>query len=915
MIPESLKRKRIAISLALALSLGGTLGFSSGAEAAGLGKLTVMSGLGQPLRAEIEVNSATADEIASLQVRVASSDAFRQAGIEYNPDLAALRFSIDRQGNKPVVRVTSLQPINEPFVDILIELSWASGRLVREYTFLLDPPELRNSRAPESVAPAVSETLAPVPAAPIRQPVAPAPAPSARPVAPAPSVSTDAANYVVKPGDTLGKIASNVKPQGTSLDQMLVAMFRANPGAFAGNMNRLKAGAVLQVPQAGATTEVPDFEARKEVVAQTADFAAYRARLASGVSTASVGGERSASGTVTPKVEDKAAPKAESGDKVKLARPAEGKAVAGATGGGSARTADMDKAAAKEKALQEAKQRVAELERNVSDLNALVKNNAAATAQKNAELAKAAEAAKLKAAEEAKAAESARVAKAAEDARLAKAAEDAKLAKAAEAAKQAAALKVEEAAKAAAEIVKSKQTAPPKAEVPKAEPVAAATPDAKTAEPAKADAVKPAPVADADASSEGGMGSLLQDPKVLGGTGIALALLGAFALFNRYRKRKFERFQDSILTGGDLKSNSIFGTTGGQSVDTSDSTFNSNFTPSASQLDSNEVDPIAEADVYIAYGRDAQAEEILKEALKTSPDRQAIRVKLLEIYAARRDVPAFEVLAGELYSLTHGEGEDWHKAASLGRSLDPRNPLYGTEDLAPELAIGTDPNGPAENTAPEATVPLMAAEPDVNLEPVAVDFDIGPTAEEPTPLDFDLGLSSTVPPSVPVAGAKLESFGDFSNSEASGSVPSVDFDLNTSMHPDDAVPEIKRNVPARDFGLNEGGLALDVATVPEEELEQAEARARHAASLPPPELDLSDISLDLPEAEVGTAMPVMDAAAASAKQQEMATKLDLAAAYHEIGDREGAQELLDEVIRGGDQDQQERARKMLEALA
>jgi pilus assembly protein FimV len=904
-----MKRKRLVVALALALNLGGSLYPADDAQAAGLGKLTVQSGLGQPLRAEIEVNSASPDEVATLQVRVASPDAFRQAGIEYNGDLASLKFAVERRGNRPVIRVSSSQPINEPFVDLLLELSWASGRLVREYTFLLDPPELRNSRVPETVAPAVSEIPAQVVPAPVppRQPALAAPAvqaPATSAARPLPASNGAApGDYTVRQGDTLGKIAGAVKPQGVSLDQMLVAMFRANPGAFSGNMNRLKSGAVLQVPQAGSAKEISDSEAHKEVVAQTADFSSYRARLADSVSAAPAGGERSAAGTVTPKVDDKAANKADSGDKVKLARPNENAAKTGATGGGSARSAEADQVAAKEKALQEAKQRVAELERNVSELNALVKNNAAASAQKSAEAAKAA--ALAKAAEEAKAAEAEKIAKAAEAAKAAAAAKAEELAKAAKAAEAAKKAKSEPTPAAESAKAESAKAETPKAETPKAG--APAPEPTKTAQP-EVPAAGEAPTAQA---------SWYEDPKVLGGGGILVALLAAFALFNRQRKRKFERFQDSILTGGDLKSNSIFGTTGGQSVDTSDSTFNSNFTPSASQLDSNEVDPIAEADVYIAYGRDAQAEEILKEALKTAPDRHAIRVKLLEIYAARRDVPAFETLAGELYSLTHGEGEDWEKAALLGRSLDPRNPLYGVSDDAAEAAA--DETSDLATPVPQPTVPLAATAPNPNLDPVSVDFDIGPTSEDPTPLDFDLGLTPSSPAVVdeefrPAA----DSFGEMSNSEnAASHVPSVDFDLNTEMNePVSKADEILpiSNTPTM-IGLDETGLPLDVATVPSEELEQAEARARHVATLPPPELDLSDISLDLPGADVGTEVPAFDSAEASSKQQEMATKLDLAAAYHEIGDREGAQELLDEVIRGGDQDQQERARKMLEALA
>src|SRR4029079_12918842 len=100
-------------------------------------------------------------------------------------------------------------------------------------------------------------------------------------------------------------------------------------------------------------------------------------------------------------------------------------------------------------------------------------------------------------------------------------------------------------------------------------------------------------------------------------------------------------------------------------------------TYSLSQLDAiGDVDPVAEADVYLAYGRDLQAEEILKEAMRSNPDRMAIRTKLLEVYAKRRDTKGFELLATQLYSLTRGQGEDWAKAQELGQQIDPENTLY-----------------------------------------------------------------------------------------------------------------------------------------------------------------------------------------------------------------------------------------------
>lgn len=117
-------------------------------SAAGLGKVVVFSALGQPLRAEIEVN-ATAAELSGMRAQLASQDAFRQAGLDYTTSLRGITFTLDRRaGKKPVIRVASEAPVSEPLVDMLVELNWPTGRLVREYTFLLDPPEVaaRNAR-------------------------------------------------------------------------------------------------------------------------------------------------------------------------------------------------------------------------------------------------------------------------------------------------------------------------------------------------------------------------------------------------------------------------------------------------------------------------------------------------------------------------------------------------------------------------------------------------------------------------------------------------------------------------------------------------------------------------------------------------------------------------------------------------
>src|SRR5579864_1564316 len=154
--------------------------------AAGLGKLTVLSALGQPLSAEIEIVALQAGEYDGLSAKLASLDAFRQASVDVNPALLSVKFAIvQRAGGKYVLTLTSKQAMNEPFVDMLVELGWANGRLVREYTFLLDPPEYA---APSAPAPAQT-VQAPI-VAPVAVPAA-APAQAAAPTeAAAPAVST-----------------------------------------------------------------------------------------------------------------------------------------------------------------------------------------------------------------------------------------------------------------------------------------------------------------------------------------------------------------------------------------------------------------------------------------------------------------------------------------------------------------------------------------------------------------------------------------------------------------------------------------------------------------------------------------------------------------------------------------------------
>ncbi|MEM6820110.1 MAG: FimV/HubP family polar landmark protein [Pseudomonadota bacterium] len=226
-----------------ALICGLTLMLSQTAAALGLGEITARSALNEPMRAEIQLLGATRDELRNLEVRLAPAETFERNGIVRAGFLSRLRFRV--RPERAVVEVTSTQPITEPFVTLLVEVVWPRGRLLREYTILLDPPTYAAPSA--SNAAPVTRNAAPAPASggviqrPGRPSNAASPAPTQRP-------AFNGSQYQVQRNDTLWEIANRIRPEGTDINQTMLALYEANPGAFDGNINLLRAGATLQVP-------------------------------------------------------------------------------------------------------------------------------------------------------------------------------------------------------------------------------------------------------------------------------------------------------------------------------------------------------------------------------------------------------------------------------------------------------------------------------------------------------------------------------------------------------------------------------------------------------------------------------------------------------------------------------------------
>jgi pilus assembly protein FimV len=840
---DALKRKstisgRFALTGVAAAALWLTM---PNAWALGLGRLSVQSALGETLRAEIDVTSITAEESSNLRVQIAPPESYKAAGVDYNAVLPATRVTLQRRADgRPYLRMTSDRAVQEPFVDVILEINWATGRLVREYTLLFDPPPAV-ARAPAAPAAQAAPSMSAAPAAPpapvaaaavppapvppaTRPSAAPRPAPEPRPApavaaAPAPSNIDE---YRVKAGDTLSRIAGRTLRPGVSLDQMLVSLYRANPDAFMGeNMNRLKSGSVLTVPSADEAGKVPPREAREVILAQSNDFAAYRQRLAGGVTTvAEAAPARQATGTVQAKVDDRKQTTAPTPDRLTLSQ-------------GGIKPAAPEAKDSKAAERKDSSTRLAELSRNVDELRKL--QGAAAPAPKPVP--------------------------------------------------------------APAPVIASAPTPAP-AVAPAAKPTPAPKPAASVP------AALPAPVIAASAPSKpanpatpeerGLIESLMDNSLLLPAAGVLVALLGGLGLY-RLRGRFRRQAGETSFLESRLQPDSFFGGSGGQRVDTreaptSTTSSSSSMSYSLSQLDAiGDVDPVAEADVYLAYGRDLQAEEILKEAMRSNPERMAIRSKLLEVYAKRRDTKGFELLATQMYNLTRGEGEDWTKAQALGLTIDPENPLYQPGGTPDEVRGA---HGQVVEPLGASTVPYTTPAPPPSFQPAA-----DATLDDGGALDLDLELPIFDPtePSV----SPTEATQPFTTAAVRAD-EGLDFNLDDepkTIPLKRAAPEPVPPTIALDPKPAPSGLDFDLGDLPGDK----------PAPLPAPAV----ADVDFGEFELGTEQPPADA---PIDGDPLARKIELAEEFRQIGDMEGARDLLEEVIAKAEGPLRNKAQGMLDKL-
>ncbi|MEO6423156.1 MAG: FimV/HubP family polar landmark protein [Candidatus Nitrotoga sp.] len=884
-------------SLVKALGLVISLVLSGFSYAISMGDINVSNTLGEPMNVLIELGTASKEEISSLSARLAPPEVFNDAGLDYPSGLPPLKFKIESNANgEPNIKITSVQPINEPFVNLLVELTWSSGKLLREYTFLLDPPGYVPVRPqPAEVKPVepsivdVSE-LEPKAQEIAQKAVIESPLPSTTsmagdkkavdeiavdemPVAvnkvnSKSNESRNAASGAIKVnrGDTLSKLALQTKSSDISLERALVALYNANADAFDGkNMNRLKAGKILQMPEQSELDNLSQARAATEIRAQADDWHAYRQKLAAASGfTAGDESRQGVSGKISTTVADDAPAVRESAKEV--VRLSKGEAPGDQTSaGGNSKTLQSkihaleEETIAKSKALQESNERVAALEKNVQDLQRLIdlKSQPPVAGVKLDQ----------------NQVESQAVTKLDE-------------------AQQGAVPQVP---------VDASQVALVASEVAAVSAVATVSP---------AEQVKPITKPKLVPTKPSLLDVILSEPLyMVGGAAALLGLVGLGYMLTRRSKgsKGKAKFADKPVEHVIGSPNqSVMPTSspekfGGVANETTTAS-------SASQAQADDFDPISGADLFLSFGRDEQAEKILKEALSKNPANHQIHLKLLSIYENRKDARSFATIARQLRD--SGDEGAWEQAAIMGLRLEPNNPMYG----------GHVGSAVEESFSATPTSDVMLNE--------------GKTKQTPPALDFDLDLDFSAPK------ASIDSFESSLSNTDSKSV-AMDFDVTasnpkltaTSIGKDEATTTNFDNfivdvtsdhalTPAKNPEKTEVidptnviepvDFTLDFPIVNKNE-NKLEVPSEVAVPKEKLDIDLGDINLNMDKPDEN--IPALSAEERDARWHDAATKLDLAKAYQEMGDIAGAREILEEVVREGNEQHRTVAEALLQQLS
>ncbi|WEN16774.1 fimbrial protein FimV [Rhodanobacter sp. AS-Z3] len=783
--------RSLKLSMLIALALG-----TSQAMAMDMGQVQIKSALGQPLLAEIPLHPDNAAELQNLQIRLASSEQFARAGIVGGRTSIPLTFSVaNAGGSHPVIRITSTAPIDDPFLDLLIEVNGKAGTSVREYAILLDPPNAQTKAA-------VAATPAPAQPAQRPKPAATAPVAAAQPkpvaAAPAPKASAAVPNDgqigTVSRGQTLSGIARDAAPAGVDVQQMMLAIKQANPDAFyRDNINALKTGAVLRMPSTAEAQAMTIAAAVAEVRRQNSDW------------RAGVPGKPTVVADAAARTAASAAPTsaADTGDRLALVPAKQG------SGSSSQGAGSNDKSSASlRQDLLRSKESLASLQQQSSDLKTRLKDlgdinskNERLLSLKDSEIAelqaKLAAAQKNAGAKVAPAAAASAVKPAATPA-VAVVPVEKEPARAGTVANAANTPVVATVTPAAASTAAS---TPVSAATAVVAPVPVVVPAKPVVKPATKSAVKQ-PMATPAAVEE--QPWFMQTWAWAAGAGVAVLLI-LLAMLGRRRKPAAAAAPKASSSLADR-----FGSANGGAG-------------------------------HDLLGDDTDQDELLDQ-LAEHPDDIYLHLELVTLYYSRRDVEHFEAAAEAMHAhITDPQQDEWQDVVHMGEDLAPGHPLF---DHHEEPAAHADDEGHGA----------------FNID------DYSAADDAPT-------VVSSMPP-LPGAGPKKVSEYNFN------------FDLT---HP---APDAPASAP--------------VATAPEDVTVVAPLAAEPTEPVSSWNFDESTNSSDLADDGEGLG---------NFSDDPVDTKLDLARAYVDMGDAEGARAMLGEVIKEGSQTQQDAAKRLLDSLA
>ena len=945
----------------LVLAIAAASALSSGmAHALGLGEVSLKSALNQPLVAEIELLEVRDLASGELIPSLATPEDFTKAGVDRQYFLTDLKFTpVLKPNGKSVIRVTSSKPVREPYLNFLVEVLWPSGRLLREYTLLLDPP-LYSPQTTAAAAPQMP-VAAPAPrplAAPVRAPqpvVAPVSRPA--PVATAPA-KLDSNEYKTTSSDTLWEIARRVP--GGSVHQTMLAIQELNPQAFiGGNINRLKSGQVLRLPNEQQITTRSPAEAIAQVAEQNAAWREGRSIAATG-SRQLDATKRSVAGAAPAKTESQ--------DSLQLVAADAGKAKAGNDKGADGDSKALgDKLAVTKESLDSTRRENTELKGRMTDLQSQLDKLQRLIQLKDDQLAK------LQADLAAKGKVSAPVA-------------------AAPAAPVAAPAKAAPVAPAAAAPAPAKEAAPAAPVAPAATP---ATDFNYSEEPAKPAAVQPAPAAEvkkpapvaakpvqpvqvapvaapvAEPESDSFIGDLLANPLALGlaGGGALLALLVGLMVLSRRNALKETELQNSLNEHADesLESDLELPESSFDGLDADPVEADLDAEQASAPVTAQTADVLGEADIYIAYGRFNQAAELLQNAINDEPQRSDLRLKLMEVQAELGDRDGFARQERELREIG-GVNADLEQinakypamaaAAVIGAAalnMDDELDAFNLDDLELEEPAAQPAAGDLDD-AFDLSLDELSAELDDGLDAVATpkaddafaelsldgDFDLPETAAASTEADDDLGFDLDLDMDEPAATPELslesaDDLADFSldlESDTSA-VAEDDEDFLLDLEDEPAAPaaadelsELSLELPG-EAAATEFDLPVDFDLSLAEEEPVAATTDSFAAQLDEVTAQLDDLAVNLQQSDDDVLLdleaPALGDSLATGLDgdddfdflsgtDEAATKLDLARAYIDMGDTEGARDILDEVVAEGNDTQQQEARELLAGL-